>query len=221
VSGYLIEKSLSVDNLFVFSLIFGSFGVGPGQQHRFLAWGIIGALILRGSLIMGGLVLVSAFHWVLYLFGAILIFSGVKLLRDGGGDSGGDSRITEFVRRLGLSPFITCLLVIEISDLIFALDSIPATMAVTQNPFIVYTSNIFALLGLRSLFFVLSGMLDRFEYLKYGISLVLVFIGLKILLADFLEINTGLALAVTASILLVSVVGSMLVTREVVPDVDI
>jgi len=204
-SGYIIEKSLSVDNLFVFSVIFSTFAVNTHTQKRLLNWGIIGAIILRGSLILAGCGLVHSFHWILYIFGLFLVWTSIKLFRDSDGDSGSDNRIITFVQRLGLNRFLTCLLIVEFSDLVFALDSIPATFAITQDPFIVFTSNLFAILGLRSLYFVLIDLLDRFENLKYGISAVLGFIGVKILISGFYEIPTGVSLIVTALILTVSV----------------
>jgi tellurite resistance protein TerC len=214
LSAYLVEKSLSVDNLFAFSVIFTTFAVSPDMQRRLLNWGIIGAIVFRGILILAGAALVSSFHWVLYIFGAILVWTAIKLMRgaggsDGGGDSG-SSGIMYFVNRLGLNRFLTCLLIVELSDVIFALDSIPATFAITQDPFIVFTANLFAILGLRSLYFVLVDMLDRFEHLKYGVSLVLLFIGSKMLLTSYLTISTGFSLVIVALILAASIVTSQL-----------
>jgi tellurite resistance protein TerC len=219
-SGYLIEKSLSVDNLFVFSVIFTSFAVSATMQRRLLNWGIIGAVILRGSLIWAGSAVVGAFHWILYLFGFLLLWTSLKIIRGGEEDGGGDNRLSNFIQSFGLTRFMTCLLVVEISDVIFALDSIPATFTITQDPFIVFTSNIFAILGLRSLYFVLVGLLERFENLKYGVSAVLAFIGIKILIGGFFEIPTSISLVVTAALLGLSILSSFMKGVPSVKQVD-
>lgn len=205
-SGYLIEKSLSIDNLFVFSLIFASYKFTPATQRRLLNWGIIGAIIFRGILISVGAGVVGAFHWVLYLFGAFLLYTAFKIFTDSGedGEPGSVAGLRGAIARLGLNPYLSCILLVELCDVIFALDSIPATFAVTQDPFIVFTSNLFAILGLRSLYFVLLDCLNRFENLKYGVSAALGFIGVKILISGLWEIPTGISLAVIALILFTS-----------------
>lgn len=222
LTGYLIEKSLSLDNIFVIALIFGSLGVPAAYQHRVLFWGIIGALVMRAALIFAGVALIEAFHWIIYVFGAFLAVTGLKMLALA--DETPDPtksrilklahrhlRITDgfeserfFVRRNGIlfaTPLFLALLLVETTDLIFAIDSIPAVFAVTTDPFIVYTSNVFAILGLRALYFALSGILPRFIYLKHGLALVLVLVGVKMLLADVWKMPTALALALTLTIL--------------------
>ncbi|GAC1506600.1 MAG: TerC family protein [Terriglobales bacterium] len=229
VTGYVIELSLSVDNLFVFLLIFKYFKVSPGQQHKVLFLGILGALLLRGIFIVLGVGLIHRFRWIVYLFGAILVISGVRLVRQK--HMGIDIErnplirvfrrvlpVTEsyegnrlFVRRPGLlaTPLFLVLLIVETTDLLFAVDSIPAVLAITLNAFVVYSSNVFAMLGLRSMFFALSGMLERFRYLHFGLSLVLIFIGGKMLLSKFYEVPTTWALGTVTGILAISVVASL------------
>src|SRR5271165_818734 len=231
VTGYLIELSLSVDNLFVFLLIFGYFRVPRDLQHNVLFWGVLGALVMRIVFIFAGITLLNRFHWFIYIFGAILIYSGIKLLLQKDQQIHPEAnpvlrgfrklfRVTEdyegsrfFVRR-GLvryaTPLAVVLLMVETSDVLFATDSIPAVLAVTREPFIVYTSNVFAILGLRSLYFVVAGMMELFRFLHYGLSLVLIFIGVKMLLSNYVEIPIGLALAVVAGVLAVSVVLSLM-----------
>jgi tellurite resistance protein TerC len=225
LTGYLIEKSLSLDNIFVFVLVFSFFAVPAMYQHRVLFWGIVGALVLRGALILAGAQLIHSFHWIIYLFGAFLIFTGVKMLvlADVKPDISGNIvvrlarrwlRVSDaydgkrFVtRRDGMfhaTPLLLVLAVIEFTDLIFAVDSIPAIFAVTDDPFIVYSSNVFAILGLRALYFALAGIVHRFHYLKYGLALVLVVIGGKMIAnglygPDF--VPTEAALLVTASLI--------------------
>jgi tellurite resistance protein TerC len=225
LTGYLIEKSLSLDNIFVFVLVFSFFAVPAQYQHRVLFWGIVGALVLRGALILAGAQLIHSFHWIIYLFGAFLIFTGVKMLvlADVKPDISGNIvvrlarrwlRVSDaydgkrFVtRRDGMfhaTPLLLVLAVIEFTDLIFAVDSIPAIFAVTDDPFIVYSSNVFAILGLRALYFALAGIVHRFHYLKYGLALVLVVIGGKMIAnglygPDF--VPTEAALLVTASLI--------------------
>lgn len=203
VSGYLIEKSLSVDNLFIFTLIFASFGIKAKDQGKYLAWGIIGAFILRGLLIFAGAALVAKFHWILYIFGAFLIYTSLKLLKAEDGDAEPPALVDWLKQRFSL--FWAVVLSIEFSDIIFALDSIPATFAVTQDPIIVYSSNMFAIMGLRSLYFVLTDLMSKFENLKYGVSAVLGFIGIKILISGFYEIPTPVSLLVTALMLGISI----------------
>jgi tellurite resistance protein TerC len=203
-TGYLIEKSLSVDNIFVFALIFSYFAVPPAWQHRVLFWGILGALILRAAFIFAGAALLAQFHWVIYVFGAFLIFTGVRmaLLRNTEMDPG-KNPVLKLVRKLipVTSDFR--------GDHFFARDSIPAIFAVTDDPFIVYTSNVFAILGLRSLYFLLAGVMGKFHYLKLGLSGVLVFVGVKMVLMDFYKIPSPISLAVIAAILTMSIVASL------------
>jgi tellurite resistance protein TerC len=234
LTGYLIEKSLSLDNIFVFVLVFSFFAVPAKYQHRVLFWGIVGALVLRGMLILAGAQLIHSFHWIIYLFGAFLIFTGIKMLvlADAKPDISGNIivrlvrrwlRVSDvydgkrFVtRRDGLTyatPLLLVLAVIEFTDLIFAVDSIPAIFAVTDDPFIVYSSNVFAILGLRALYFALAGIVHRFHYLKYGLALVLVAIGGKMIAnglygPDF--VPTEAALLVTASLIGGSILLSLL-----------
>lgn len=230
-AGYLVELSLSVDNLFVFLVIFGYFGVPKAYQHKALFWGIIGALVLRGLFIVAGVALLESFHWISYIFGAFLVFTGIKMAFRGDDDVKPErnialrlfnrfARVTReyekdrfFVRRdhlLWATPLFVTLLVIESSDVVFAVDSIPAVLAVTRDPFIVYTSNIFAILGLRSMYFALSGLMPLFHHLSYGLSFVLAFIGAKMLLADIFPIPTWAALLVVAAALGISIAASLL-----------
>ena len=235
-TGYLLEKSLSVDNIFVFVLIFSHFSVPAQYQHRVLFWGILGALVMRAAMILTGAAIIETFHWVIYVFGAFLIFTGAKMLAtiNQKPDMAGNRlvrlirrrfRVTEgyegnrfFVRRNGLlylTPLMVVLVLVEVTDVIFALDSIPAIFAITTDPFIVYTSNVFAILGLRALYFALVGVIHRFHYLKYGLSLVLMVVGAKMLInAAFGKvIPTEAALLVTALLIGGSMLVSMLKTR--------
>lgn len=219
VTGYLIELSLSVDNIFVFVLIFRHFAVAPKQQHRILFWGILGALLMRGMMIGIGAVLLQKFEWIIFIFGGLLIMSGIKMLVVA--DSKPDiekSRIIRFLQKyFRLSHFLLVLLLIEISDLIFAIDSIPAIFAITRDPFIVFTSNVFAILGLRSLYFALAGIIHRFHYLQYGLALVLVLIGSKMLLNGWFGeavISTVQALLATATLLTISIALSLYNSRK-------
>jgi tellurite resistance protein TerC len=205
LTAYLLEKSLSVDNLFVMALVFKSFGIGRMQQHRVLLWGIVGAIVMRGLMIGGGLFLIQRFTWIFYVFGAYLAYSGIDLLRtdpDAVPVSPMESRVGRVVRRVvpitqveGTDAFVVvrdgkrqltqlmlCLILIELTDVVFAVDSVPAVLAISVEPFICYTSNIFAILGLRSLYFVLAEMIERFKYLKHSLSAILVFIGAKLVL---------------------------------------
>ncbi|MDR5675551.1 MAG: TerC family protein [Armatimonadota bacterium] len=246
LTAYLVEKALSVDNLFVFLVIFSYFAVPDHLQPRVLLWGVLGAVVMRASLILVGVTLVKLFHWVLYLFGALLVYTGWKLFRHREETVDPSQNpvlravrrrfpVTEtyvggrfFLRREGrlwVTPLFLVLVVVESTDLMFAIDSIPAVLAITHHMFTAYTSNIFAILGLRALFFVLAGIMDMFRYLKYGLSLVLVFIGLKMLAADFYKVPTGLSLAVVAAILAVSVLASVLIpapkeTAQEAPEVS-
>ena len=229
-TGYLIEKSLSVDNIFVFILIFSFFAVPAAYQHRVLFWGILGALVMRGTLIVIGAALLEQFHWIIYIFGAFLIFTGIRMAWQHDENIEPDKNpvvkffrrfmpVTEnfekgqfFVRHAGkrmATPLFLILLVVESTDLIFAVDSIPAIFAVTQDPFIVYTSNVFAILGLRALYFLLANVMDKFQYLKFGLSAVLIFIGVKMVIVDFYKIPIGISLGVVASILTVSILASL------------
>jgi tellurite resistance protein TerC len=234
-TGYLIEKSLSVDNIFVFILIFSFFAVPAAYQHRVLFWGILGALIMRGTLIAVGAALLEEFHWIIYVFGAFLIFTGIRMALQHEEQVQPDKNpvvkffrrfmpVTEnfekdqfFVRRAGklfATPLFLILLVVESTDLIFAVDSIPAIFAVTRDPFIVYTSNVFAILGLRALYFLLANVMDKFRYLKFGLSAVLVFIGVKMVIVDFYKIPIGISLGVVAGILTISILASLWKARK-------
>lgn len=230
VTGYVIELSLSVDNLFVFLVIFRYFQVPGKSQHKVLFWGIVGALIMRGIFILAGVGLIRNFHWVIYLFGALLLYSGIKLLRSEEAEVQPEKNpvlrlfrrwvpVTPdyvegrfFVRQPGLfaTPLFVVLLVIETTDIVFAVDSVPAVLAITLNAFIVYTSNVFAILGLRSMYFALAGMMEVFHYLHYGLSAVLIFIGAKMLISHYYTIPTAVALAVVGVLLGVSVLASVL-----------
>jgi tellurite resistance protein TerC len=229
-TGYVIELSLSVDNLFVFLLIFRYFRLPDEQQYRVLFWGIIGAIAMRAVFILVGVGLIRRFHWIIYGFGLLLLYSGVRLLFQHGGEVQPEKNpllrllrkfmpVTPdyvgskfFVRgeRLSATPLLLVLIVIETTDVIFAVDSIPAVLSITLNTFIVYTSNIFAILGLRSLFFALSSLMDIFEYLHYGIACVLAFVGAKMMLSHVYPIRTEISLGVIAGILLVTIVASAL-----------
>jgi tellurite resistance protein TerC len=238
-TGYVIEKSLSVDNVFVFALLFSYFAVPPLYQHKVLFWGILGALIMRAVMIVGGAALITKFSWIIYIFGAFLILTGIKMIvkRDEEmhpernpvvkwfkrlmpvtSDYRGDKF---FVRENGIrmaTPLFVVLLLVEITDVIFAVDSIPAIFAVTTDPFIVYTSNVFAILGLRSLYFALAGVMDKFHYLKIGLGAVLTFVGVKMLLAHSAwKIPTLPSLGVIVLILTVAVVASLLRPKTVKP----
>lgn len=236
-TGYLIEKSLSVDNVFVFALLFSYFAVPPVYQHKVLFWGILGALIMRAVMIALGAVLIARFAWIIYVFGAFLILTGIKLivkreeeihpehnpvvrwfkqLMPVTPDYRGDKF---FVRENGIrmaTPLFIVLLLVEFTDLIFAVDSIPAIFAVTTDPFIVYTSNVFAILGLRSLYFALAGVMDKFHYLKIGLGVVLSFVGVKMILAHTAwKIDTLVSLGVIVLILTTSVVCSLVKPKQV------
>src|SRR5690242_6900586 len=230
VTGYVIELSLSIDNLFVFLLIFRFFKVSPDHQHRVLFWGIIGALVMRAVFILVGVRLISRFAWITYIFGLLLLYSGIKLFFQKEAEIHPEHNpvlklvrklipVTKdyeggkfFVRRPGLyaTPLFIVLMVVETTDVAFAVDSIPAVLAITLNAFIVYTSNVFAIMGLRSMYFALAGLMEMFRYLHYGLALVLSFIGVKMLLAHYVEIPTHYALAAVGGILLVSVLASVI-----------
>jgi len=235
LTGYLIEYSLSMDNIFVFVLIFTHFRVPPRAQHRVLVWGIIGALIMRGTMILFGIALVRRFHFVLYIFGLFLLITAVRMLFGKlAGHDFRETRLMRFLRRIlpithdfhnqdfrvrvdgrwMLTPLALTMIVIEITDLAFAVDSIPAIFAITQDPFIVYTSNICAILGLRSLYFLLAGLMNRFIYLRTGLALVLGFVGLKMITAKFLPFPRIVSLGIIVLILGVTIWLSMLKTRN-------
>ena len=231
VTGYVVELSLSVDNLFLFLLIFRYFKVADQYQHKVLSWGILGALLMRGIFIGAGLGLIRHFSWITYAFGALLVYSGIKLLRKGETELHPEKNIVLrlfrrafpvtdeyvggrfFVRGqnggLYVTPLLVVLVLLETSDVLFAVDSIPAVLAITLNAFIVYTSNVFAILGLRSLYFALAGMMDRFHYLHYGLSTVLVLIGIKMLGAHYVDIPTEWTLAIVLLVLGASIVASL------------
>jgi tellurite resistance protein TerC len=234
ITGYVIELSLSIDNLFVFLVIFRYFKVSGPNQHKVLFWGILGALVMRGVFILAGVGLITRFHWIIYVFGALLIYSGIKLIKAHGSsvDPGKNPLLKTFrrlvpvthdyvdgkffVRRPGLyaTPLFVVLLVVETTDILFAVDSIPAILAITLNAFIVYTSNVFAILGLRSMYFALAGMMDLFQYLHYGLSGVLIFVGLKMLLSHYYTMPTWVALVVVAGVLGTSVLASVLAPKK-------
>jgi tellurite resistance protein TerC len=240
LTGYLIEKALSVDNIFVFVLIFSFFQVPPRYQHRVLFWGILGALVMRGAMIGAGALLIQQFHWIIYVFGAFLVFTGIRMA----GHSeiaiepeanpvirlvrrmlpvtniyhGQSFFVRELIRgrlRWVATPLFVVLVLVETTDLIFAVDSIPAIFAITQDAFIVYTSNIFAILGLRALYFLLAGVIHKFHYLKLGLSVVLVFVGVKMLIVDFYQLPIGISLGVVALVLAASVGASLLWPKAV------
>lgn len=243
-TGFLVEQSLSMDNVFVMAMIFGFFSVPRRFQHRVLFWGIVGVIVLRAIMIGLGAALVQEFEWVLYLFGAFLLISGVKMLfqkEEEERPDFGDNPFVRFVYRhvrvtdrlyrghffihrrapesgkklLYVTPLFLCLVLIELADLVFAVDSVPAVFSITQDPFIVYTSNIFAILGLRSLYFALAALMHRFVYLQYALALVLVFIGGKIFLQGFIgHVPAALSLCVTLGLLAGGIIFSLLKTRS-------
>ena len=233
-TGYLIEKALAVDNIFVFLMLFTFFGVQPQYQRRVLILGVILAIVLRAIMILIGAWLIAKFHWVLYVFGAILLITGVKMLLMAEAEPDMDKNpILRFMRRhlaitndyhdekfsiikdgkRWFTPLFVVMVMIGITDVIFAVDSIPAIFAITLDPFIVLTSNVFAILGLRAMYFMLADMADRFHLLKYGLAFILVFIGIKMLLLDVYKIPIGFALSVVGIVLLISMLGSLWVTR--------
>jgi len=250
VTGYLIEYSLSIDNIFVIVLIFSYFRIADKYQHRVLFWGIIGALVMRGAMIAMGALLIQRFHWIIYVFGAFLVFTGIRMAMQDETDiepesnpvlrlvrrlvpvtpdfRGQDFFVREEVRtvsgsggavqtRLMATPLFIVLVLVETTDLIFAVDSIPAIFAITQDPLLVYTSNVCAILGLRSLFFMLAGVIHRFHYLKLGLAVVLTFVGVKMLISGQYHIPTGVSLLVIAAVLGVSVVASIAFPRDAPP----
>lgn len=242
LTGYLIEYSLSVDNIFVFVLLFSSFSVPPEYQHRVLFWGIIGAVLMRAAMIFAGVALLERFGWIMYAFGAFLLFAGIRMFFSGDDDAEKDMKDNPVIRfarrvlpvtdeydgprfftrrngRLLATPLFLVLIVVEVTDLVFAVDSIPAIFAITTEPFIVFTSNIFAILGLRSLYFLLAGIIHRFVYLQTGLAVILSYVGVKMLISGFFEIPTLLSLGVIVTVLLVSIVASLLRKEPAAPDV--
>ncbi len=234
VTGYVVEEALSVDNLFVFLLIFRYFRVPDLYQHRVLFWGIVGALVMRGFFILAGVTLINRFHWLIYLFGAFLVFIGIRLGREAEAEVHPEQNAVLkllrrhlpltpdyvggefFVRADGLyaTPLLLVLVFVEITDVTFATDSIPAVLAISRDPFVVFTSNVFAVLGLRALYFVLAGMMELFHHLHYGLAAILVFIGLKMLLSEIWPIPTWIALLVVAALLAAAVTASMILPRK-------
>jgi tellurite resistance protein TerC len=234
-TGYLIEKSLSIDNIFVFIMIFAYFNVPPTSQHKVLFWGILGALVLRAAFILVGVELIHKFHWLIYVFGAFLIYSGIRFFKQDELKVNPDRNILVriarkmfpvtpefrqdhfFVRidkKLWATPLFIVVILIEATDLVFAVDSIPAILAISDDAFIVYTSNVFAILGLRSLYFALAGIEKYFAYLKYGMALILIFVGIKMCIADLLKIPIEISLSFIVLTLLMSVVASMLIPKK-------
>jgi tellurite resistance protein TerC len=234
-TAYLVEYSLSADNIFVFVLIFAHFRVPPKAQHRVLVWGVLGALIMRGTMILCGIALVQRFHFVLYLFGLFLVVTAIRMLsRKEPAHEFAESWVIRVCRRIFpvtrefhdehfkvrvdgrwmLTPLALTMIVIELTDLLFAVDSIPAVFAITQDPFIAYTSNICAVLGLRSLYFLLAGLMDRFVYLRTGLALVLGFVGIKMIVADYVPLPRSLSLGVIVLILAITIVVSMVKTKK-------
>jgi tellurite resistance protein TerC len=232
---YLIEKSLSVDNLFVFLMVFSFFAVPVAYQHKVLFWGILGAIVLRLAFIEAGATLLEHFNWVFYIFGAFLVITAIKMAFQKEKDIHPEKNpvlrvlrkfmgVTEnyegdrfFVKRFGryvATPLLITVIVIETTDLVFALDSIPAAFSITLDKFIIYTANIFAILGLRSLYFALAGIMPLFHYLKYGLSIVLMFVGIKMLIAEYYKIPTGIALGVVLVVLVIAVVASIIRNRR-------
>jgi tellurite resistance protein TerC len=231
LTGYVIEKSLSVDNLFVFIMIFTYFNVNPKYQHKILFWGILGALIMRAIFIFAGVALITKFHWIIYIFGGFLVFTGIKMLFHKEENlepeknplvrlfkkfmpvttaEKGDKFFVKIDGKTFATPLFVVLLLVEFTDLIFAVDSIPAILAITSDTFIIFTSNVFAILGLRALYFALAGITQYFHYLKYGLSAILVFVGVKMLVVDFYKVPIVYSLSTILGILIVSVVFSLI-----------
>jgi tellurite resistance protein TerC len=232
LTGYLIEKSLSVDNIFVMVVIFSYFGVPALYQHRVLFWGILGALIMRGTFIIVGAWLLNQFHFIIYIFGGLLVLTGIRMaVKEEKPFDGEENPIVKLTRRIlpmtsrydgkhfftvengrrYATPLLLVLVLIEFTDLVFAIDSIPAIFAITRDPFLVYTSNVFAILGLRSLYFLLAGIIDKFRFLRFGLAFILTFVGVKMLIVDKVHIPTSLSLLVVLGGLTVSIVASLLI----------
>lgn len=245
LTGFVVEKSLAMDNIFIIAMIFSYFAIPRQYQHRVLLYGILGVIVLRGIMIAGGAMIVENFHWVLYLFAAFLVFTGIKMLVSSDHDESdiGNNAMLKFLRRRlpvtkelhgesffvkqkddktgALKTFVTplflALIMVELADLVFAVDSIPAIFAITTDPFLVYTSNIFAILGLRALYFALAALMHRFAYLKYSLAAVLIFVGSKIFVADMLGISKippSISLGVTVAILATGIIGSLWATKD-------
>lgn len=231
LTGYIVEKSLSVDNIFVFVLIFSSFQVPSIYQHKVLFWGVLGALVMRIIFILAGVTLITKFHWIIYVFGVFLILTGIKIARDKGTKinianspvlklmrkfipvtSGyhGSNFTVRINKKLHATPLLLVLILVETTDLIFAVDSIPAILAISNDSFIVYTSNVFAIMGLRSLYFALQGSLKYFTYLHYGLALILIFVGIKMLISDVYKLNPFLSLGIIGFILAGSISASFI-----------
>jgi tellurite resistance protein TerC len=227
-AGYVVELCLSADNLFLFLIIFRYFQVPGELQHRVLFWGVVGAIIARGIFIALGITLIHAFHWMIYLFGAFLVWTGIKFFRESPSTQPEGNPVLRLLRRyipvtegyedgkflvrrgrLYMTPLLVALIAVELTDLLLATDSIPAVLAITLKPFIVYSSNVFAVLGLRSLFFVLASMIEIFHYLHYGLAVILIVVGAKMLASDYYQVSTSLALAVVAGVLLISILASL------------
>ena len=236
LTGYLLEKALSVDNIFVFIMIFAYFRVPALYQHKVLFWGILGALVMRAIFIATGITLLQHFHWVIYIFGAFLILTGIKLAVQQDKEVHpeknpvlklfrrfmpvtkgfeGDRFVVKRDGRRFATPLLVVLLMVETTDVVFALDSIPAILAITTDPFIVYTSNVFAILGLRALYFALAGIMQMFHYLSYGLAAILVFVGVKMMIMDFYKLPIGISLGVVAGILAIAVIVSLVRPRRV------
>lgn len=232
LTGYVIEKSLSVDNIFVFIMVFSYFQIPTKYQHKVLFWGVLGALLMRAIFIFAGVALISKFHWIIYIFGGFLIFTGFKMLFQEdkpiepeknpliklvrkilpvSNELHGDKFIIKQGAKTIATPLLLVLVLIEFTDLIFAVDSIPAILAISKDPFIVYTSNVFAIMGLRSLYFALSGITQYFVYLKYGLAAILIFVGTKMLIVDFYKVPVLLSLLIIVTILAISVIASLMV----------
>ncbi len=247
-TGYLIERTLSVDNLFVFLLVFSYFAVPSQYQRKVLFWGIFGALVMRAIFIAAGLTLLSAFHWVIYVFGIFLIYTGIKMARHDQQEIHPEKNVviklfrklipvtrdyengkffTRVDGRLFSTPLFVVLLVVETTDVVFAVDSIPAILAITRDPFIVYSSNVFAILGLRALYFAIAGLMQLFHHLNYGLCVILIFVGVKMLTSSFFEIPALVALGVIALVLILSIAASIIwpkfpeMPSPVVPDPDL
>ncbi|MBK9356902.1 MAG: TerC family protein [Bacteroidales bacterium] len=235
LAGYLIEKSLSVDNLFVFLLLFGYFNVEPKYQHKVLFWGILGALIMRAIFIFAGVALLNSFHWLIYVFGAFLVFTGIKMLTPGDAKVEPEKNVLVrlfkkvfpvtremrggkfFVRensKLFATPLFVVLIVVEFTDLIFAVDSIPAILAISKDTFIIFTSNVFAILGLRALYFALAGITRYFYYLKYGLAIILAFVGAKMMVSGYYKLPVAWSLAVIFGILLLTIIASVMFPKK-------
>lgn len=235
LAGYLIEKSLSIDNLFVFIMLFTFFDVKPQYQHKVLFWGIIGALIMRAIFIFSGVILISKFHWIIYIFGAFLVFTGIKMLvqKDEkvspdknplvrlfkklfpvSDTMHGDKFFVKINAKTVATPLFIVLLVVEFTDLIFAVDSIPAILAISNDSFIIFTSNVFAILGLRALYFALAGITKLFHYLKYALSAILVFVGIKMLIVDLYKIPVTYSLFAIVAMLLIAILFSYILPKK-------